>query len=84
MSAMYVSEVRTLSKRDGNTLPIRERKILRKISGPVKENCVWIIRTNQELVDPHTESDIISAFRKIRRVRICGKSARRNKCEENV
>jgi hypothetical protein len=34
---MYGSEVRALSKRDGNTLPIRERKILRKISGPAKK-----------------------------------------------
>ena len=69
---------------DENTLPIRERIILRKISVPVKENNVWKIRTNQKLVDLHTELDIISEFRKVTRVRTCGKSARRNECEESV
>lgn len=81
---MYGSEFRTLSKRDENTLPIRERKILRKISGPLKENDVWRIRTNRKFIDLHKELDIISEFRKITTVRTCGKSARRNKCEESV
>jgi len=65
-------------------MKIRERKILRKISGPVKENDVWRIRSNQKLVDLHKELDIISEFRKIARVRTCGKSARRKKCEGSV
>ena len=56
---MYGSEVRTLSKRDGNTLPVRERKMRRRISGLVKENGVWMIYSNQELMDPHTELDIV-------------------------
>lgn len=81
---MYGSEVRTLSKRDENTLPIRERKILRKISGLVNEDDVWMFRTSQKLVDLHTELDIISEFRMITKVRTCGRSARRKKCEESV
>lgn len=83
-AAVCGSEVRALSKICGNTLPIRERKILRKLYGPVKENNVWRIRTNQKLVYLYTELDIISEFRKITRVRTCGKSARRKKCEESV
>jgi hypothetical protein len=51
------SEVRTLSKSDENTSATWERKILRKIFGPSKENGVWKIRTNQELTDQCRETD---------------------------
>ena len=34
--------------------------VLRKIFDPVKENGVWIIRNNQELMDRYGEPDIIS------------------------
>jgi hypothetical protein len=61
---MYGSGVWTLSKSDGNSLAIWERKILRKIFGPVKENGLWRIRTNQELMDLCREPDIISEIRK--------------------
>jgi hypothetical protein len=48
---MYGSEVWALSKSDENTLAIWERKILRKIVGPVKENGEWRICTNQKFMD---------------------------------
>jgi hypothetical protein len=47
----YSSEVCTLSGSDENTLTVRDRKILRDICGPVKENGVWRIRSYQELLD---------------------------------
>jgi len=48
---MHVSGVRTLSRGNENALGIWERKILRKIFGPVRANSVWKIRTNQGLMD---------------------------------
>jgi hypothetical protein len=41
----YSSEVCTLSTSDENTLTVWERKILREIFGPVKENGVWRIHS---------------------------------------
>lgn len=37
---------------------------MREIFGPVKENGVWTIRTNQELMDLYREQDIITEIRK--------------------
>jgi hypothetical protein len=48
---MYCSAVWTLSKSDENSLAVWERKILRRIHGPVKENCVWRIRTDKKFMD---------------------------------
>jgi len=53
----------TLSKSDENTLAIRERRILRKILGPVKEIGVGKIRINQELMDLSREPGITSEVR---------------------
>jgi len=43
------SETWTLTKFDENLLRIFERKILRRIYGPVQEGDIWIIRNNEEL-----------------------------------
>ena len=40
------------------------RKILRRIFGPVQENCVWRIRTSQELINLYRDPDIVSEIRK--------------------
>lgn len=43
-----------------NTLDILcERKVLRKIYGPVKENETWRIRTNQEVLDQFNKPGIV-------------------------
>jgi hypothetical protein len=47
--ARYGTENWTLTKSDGNLLRIFERKILRKIYGPIKEGDTWRIRNNEEL-----------------------------------
>jgi hypothetical protein len=57
---MYGLEVWTLSKSDENNLAVWERKILRTIFGPVKENGVWRIRIIQELMDLYRAPDIVS------------------------
>jgi hypothetical protein len=59
----YISEVCTLRRSDENTLTVWERKILREIYGPVKENGVWRIGSYQELLDLCREADIISEIR---------------------
>jgi hypothetical protein len=46
---MNVSEVWALSRGNENALGIWERRILRKIFGPVRANSVWKIRTSQGL-----------------------------------
>ena len=45
----YGSESWTLTMEEERTLAVFERKILRKIYGPVKENELWRIRQNNEL-----------------------------------
>jgi hypothetical protein len=47
-------------------LMIWERKIMRKIYGPTKENGQWIITTNAELITKYKSQDIITVI-KIRR-----------------
>ena len=45
----YGSESWTLTMEEERTLAVFERKILRKIYGPVNENELWRIRQNNEL-----------------------------------
>jgi hypothetical protein len=47
--ATYGSETWTLTKSDENSLRIFERKILRKIYGPVQEGDTWRIRQKKKL-----------------------------------
>jgi hypothetical protein len=61
---IYGLEVWTLSKSDENTTSVWERKMLRKIFGPRKENGVWRICTNQEFYESFREPDIITEIRK--------------------
>jgi hypothetical protein len=49
-----------LGKSDENTLTILERKILRIIFGPVKENILWKIHNIQESMNLCRKPDIIS------------------------
>jgi hypothetical protein len=56
-------EVWTLSKSVENSLATWER-ILGRIFGAVKENGVWRICTNQEVMNLHREPDITSEVRK--------------------
>jgi len=48
-----------LSKQDEHRLSIFERKILRRIYGPVIDRGSWRIRTNQELYQLRGENDIV-------------------------
>ena len=59
-----------LSKQDEHRLSIFERKILRRIYGPVIDGGRWRIRTNQELYQLCGENDV--KFRKLSRLRWAG------------
>ena len=48
-----------------------ERKILRKIYGPTKENGQWRIKTNAELITKYKSQDIVTVI-KIRRLECLG------------
>ena len=60
-----------LSKQDEHRLSIFERKILRRIHGPVMDRGSWRIRTNQELYQLCGENDIVK-FCKLSRLRWAG------------
>jgi hypothetical protein len=53
-----------LSKNDEDALEMWERKILSKLGGPVKENSVWWMYTNQELMNLYRETDNLSDIKK--------------------
>jgi len=62
------SEKWTLTKSDENLLRIFERKILRKIYGPIQEGDIWRIRNNEELNRSINGEDTVK-FIKVQRIR---------------
>jgi hypothetical protein len=67
----YGSETWTLTKSDQNLLRIFERKILRKIYGPIQEGDSWRIRNNEELNRSVNGEDIVK-FKRAQRIRWLG------------
>jgi len=67
----YDSESRTLTMEEERALAVFERKILRKIYGPVKENELWRIRRNYEL-EVIIKGENIVRFIKCQRIRWLG------------
>jgi len=67
----YGAETWVLSKQDEHRLSIFERKILRRIYGPVMDVGRWRIRTNQELYQQCGENDTVK-FCKLSRLRWAG------------
>lgn len=64
----YNVETWTLSATDENNLRIFERRILRKLFGPVKDNNVYRIRFNYELQEI-IENEVIIKFIKAQKLR---------------
>jgi hypothetical protein len=54
----YGSESWPLTRKDVNILRIFERRILRRIYDPVKENGIWRLRYNYDLCKLYSEPDI--------------------------
>ena len=67
----YGTETWALSKQDEYRLSIFERKILRRICGPVIDKGEWRIRTNRELYHLYDEKEIVK-FCKLSRLRWAG------------
>jgi hypothetical protein len=65
------SESWTLTMEEERVLAVYERKILRKIYGPVKENELWRIRRNDEL-ETIIKGENIVGFIKCQRIRWLG------------
>jgi hypothetical protein len=73
----YGAETWVLSKQDEHRLSIFERKILRRIYGPVIDRGGWQISTNQELYRLYDENDIVK-FCKLSRLRWAGHVTRQD------
>jgi hypothetical protein len=58
----YGSETWTPSKNLENALSTFERKILRRIYGPVQDNGQWRIRYNKELYELYGEPDTVTCI----------------------
>jgi hypothetical protein len=62
----YGYETWCLTANDERSLRTWERKVLRKIYGPVYDNGIWRIRTNKELMALYQELDIVAEIKKVR------------------
>jgi hypothetical protein len=58
----YGVETWTVTSKIDKMLMTWERKILRKIYGPPKENGQWRIKTNEELIIKYKSQDIITVI----------------------
>ena len=67
----YGSESRTLTTEEERALAVFERKMLRKIYGPVKENELWRTQQNDELEAINKGQNIVR-FIKCQRIRWLG------------
>lgn len=77
---MYGCETLTFRRTDEQKLHVFERKILRKIYGPVRDTQTgeWKIRNNHELTELYAQTDIIKRMKK-RRLTWAGHVARMSK-----
>jgi hypothetical protein len=57
------SETWRLRKLEEKMIIMWERKILRRIFGPKKEDGIWKIRTNKELAELYNNPDIVAKIR---------------------
>jgi hypothetical protein len=73
----YSAETWTLTEKMGKLLMTWERKVLRKIYGPTKENGCWRIKMNHEIQEKFKSPDIISVI-KLRRLEWLGHVMRMN------
>ena len=60
---MYGVETWVLSKADELYLGVFERKILRRIYGPICEGATWRSRYNEELYCLYDETDLVTTIR---------------------
>ena len=61
---VFGSETGAMNEMHINRLSTWEGKILRRICGPVAEQGIWRIRTNQELRELYKDLDIVAGIKK--------------------
>ena len=59
----YGAETWTVTSRIEKMLMTWERKILRKIHGPTRENGQWRIKSNAELITKYKSQDIVTVIK---------------------
>lgn len=64
----YGCETWTLTKKTEDILAMFERKVLRRIYGPVREDTGWRIRYNHELIRLYSDTNIVD-YIKLQRLR---------------
>jgi hypothetical protein len=62
----YGAECWVLTKKDKLQLAVSERKVLRKISGPIRDTDQWRRRYNEDLYQPYAEPKIAKCIRCVR------------------
>ena len=60
---MYGAETWVLSKADVLRLGVLERKMLRRVYGPICEGATWRSRYNEELYRLYDETDLVTTTR---------------------
>jgi hypothetical protein len=60
---IYGAETWTLTSKIEKMLMTWERKILRRIYGPTKENGHWRIKTNAKLITKSKSQDIVTVIK---------------------
>jgi hypothetical protein len=62
----YGSGTWTVTEKDESQINIWERKVLRRIFGPVNDRGIWRVRSNKELVDLYEEIDVATVIKNLR------------------
>jgi hypothetical protein len=62
----YACETWVLTRKGELTIPIWERKVLRRIFGPICERGCYRIRTNEEVYRIYKEMDLVTIFKTLR------------------
>jgi hypothetical protein len=78
------SQTWCLTANDERSLRTWERKMLRKIYGPVYDNGIWRIRTIKELMALYQELDIVAEIKKTEMVGSRRKDVRRQGHQQTV
>jgi hypothetical protein len=60
---MFTSETWRLRKLEEKIITTWERKLVRRIFGPKKEDRIWKIRTNKEVTELYNNPDIVAEIR---------------------
>ena len=69
---VYGSQMWPMSEMNMKKLNTWEKTIQRRICGPMVDQGIWRIRTNQELREPHKDLDIVTGIFKNKKLEWIG------------